>query len=1120
MKKRIIASTMASVMALSAGTSLMASAAVTDFKDQSVNKATLRKLIQDPEIVDLIENDGLAQYGSISGANFMKAYDYANAVLEDVEAGDDQATVAYQMVIATKANLVQHTADELKILVESLRGIRDTNNELNERGDSRYTEKTWDKFVTAFDNADDYKDYDDILVTTDAYEELDEAKALEEMPTRTKIQIDSAARAYEQALQMEYKYQPWVRGTVSAAKTDYDGLSFAWGMLYAHVKSGQSAVMNVYEEFDVIKGLNITSDPDIVAAVDAMELAAKVLNGFSANYETGSSQAAVNRLLAQYHGQLVFTYNAAEADLVVKSLASEAGGDDAFEVKVNDKYITIDTTSELDSLGTNRLAYWNTKFSASTEYKPLGGSGKTDKEVVKLIKAELTVRTSKDGGLYYILDNGKKLANNNNKLVGVDVNGDGTYIQYFFASDAAAKAALTAAFGSDSGYSVKPLGATKDFTVSNYIGVDSDDVTELILSSANITSDDIDTAFTGVSTWAAAAASAIASLNAKITAAKTAATGLTSGSADYANDTLPQSEKDAIYAAVTGAEAALTAISTTLASIKTASVKSATSTVATFASYREWLNDVNDEYTNLKSKVDAIMETVPDTLSSKATFQDVSDMMNFGGGTNASTADAYSTVKQFTNTGVGYYADVKKKLENAYSAAVFEATKGKSNTVWIRDPADNSVGKSYTYTKDDGSTATKNAVVANKANNVLDTTGEQPFKDDGGTPKKQNKGILFFVNSANSSSFTLAGYTSSRTANTDHKSSETTPSLSKAMNMLDLYNDKNWVSAQGLDNAWYITDFSKAGSTAPTGRAWTLLYTYMKYALEDEFMASADKTYTLKDIKNLLDKSYTLSTDTVQTSLFTSSHMNLIDLRNDASNWAKMADGNASGVAYKENDTIYTVTSGTFDSTGMYNALNDAYSRLNKELAAFKYSYEDIITEMAAIAKAIDGKTFDAATTAKLTEKLQKTAEAFVKVEAVYKDGSDDTLEDSELFNANGTVNMHNRLFTNKSKFDGIYIDDVKTAIAASEKNGGNKTHYDMQIAYEDLVNAYETALKGPEQKITTDVNGDGDFTVADISALLKLFVDNTYDVNKHDFTGDGKVTVDDIVYLVKELIK
>lgn len=1083
MKKRILASTMASVMALSAaGTTLVSSAAVADFKNEFVTKSELQKFLNEKEIKDLVDG-GIDNYGSVSGENFQKAIDFANAVVEDVDATDNDATVAFQMVKAAKAALVHYNKTQLASLVEELRGKYNSNNELNE-DDAIYKEEDWDNFVAAFTTADDAKESDDLLETTDAYEELYKYRNPKELATVTKNQIEKARKDYIKALEMEYDYQPWQRGTVTASGTDYNGLQFAWGALYAHIASGETDVMAAYEDFTEIKGRTITSNPTIVAAVDAMNQAVKVLTGFSSKLDSASSKKNVTDLLAKYHGQLVYTYKADLAIELANSFITAAEA--AVDAKGNAgiaKFTVESKSTTVTGTVTAADEFWNASFSASKEYKPLGSNGKNatanavadstadsgftlasnlnGKEYTfkgkKLIGAEIVITST--APVYYIVDKSTagKLENNKNRIV--PISGDiGVDAVWFTEDKALADRAAT------STKEVKTLNANQNFTISDLIEVSPDDILDTLASSVSV--DEAATVFDAskdaISTLATG--DMTTDLNALSTAVDTANALSWTVTTDAGVDgNVTQEVKDAATTAIGDLKSAVDAL------------KSKVTALGTTVNH-EKINEVADDYAALADLVAAVASAANGT--------------NVPAASKTAMTTAISTPKGTCDTtygsGAGKFGALVAAYDRVYSAKL--------------------------------SAQLIDVTMAHR-NEVYDKTAEVKFKT-GGTPAKTNKGIIFVPSGSGESSFDLStAYVSDRTAN-----NTTTVSLGVALTLYKEFvaSTTNQTGSDQLDNISFLSSM-EVGKNYP--KAWRLLYNYMKYALADEFDASASKTYKKSDIEKLKAQAEDLLDTCVVTELFNDSTNALAINVNVASEWLKLAraDGNRN---YKDNDTKYNFDyakkggamngAEDLDSTAMYNALNDTYSQLNKELSAFKYSYDDIVKKMASIAKELDGTKFDASTKAKLTEDLQKTAEAFVKVEAVKLSAGSD-LDDSELFNDDGTMNKNNRLFTNESEFNGLYCNDTHTAEKiAKSKSGDNQTHYDMQVAYEKLVKDYTEATEAPVSQVTTDVDGNGKFEIADVSALLKLYVDNKTEVAKHDFNGDKAVNLQDVITLLK----
>lgn len=1079
MKKRIIASTMASVMALGAVSSMVASADVADFKDQSATKSDLEKLMKDKEITDLIDG-GIDNYGSKSGEKFQKAVDFANAVLEDDDATNDDYSVAYQMVKAAKGALQQYTKDDLKLLLSQCKGAFNTNNQLND-DDAKYTESTWDAFSSAYDSADSSQDSDDILETTDAYEELDDAfKKLNTLPTKTKAQIEAARKAYQDALKKEYDFQPWQRGTVSGTKTDYDGKTFAWGALYANIASGEDAVMKAYNDFTEIKGRTVTSNPTIVDAVDAMNEAASVLKAFDSKLDSASSKGSVTTLLANYQGQLAYTYDMQESlDLINSFISAAEGATDkkghagvAEAVNKDGKYDEI--TGTLSAADADD--FWCQDWSKADDFKPLGdnktnGGGK----VSKLLDAYMEVRSSAE--IYYIVDLNKKNPNNKNPIKNVGG-------EYFFSSKPVA----------GDKEQVKTLAANVKLNVSDLIEVTPEDVINGIATAESVTvtpTTAMNAALTAINTlWTGSLGLAATAFTAKIDDALTAVTGATTSTTGSATELTP-TELTALTSAYTDFKAAYGSISSVGTALTAGDVTSTIDTlIADYAA-------TNSKLTAAISALDAL------TVSTRT-----------GGAYNVTSV--ISAAKGDINTALATFkteydklAPLKDTYDDAYFAAladeVSDLSKSGINKVYDKVNEGAANGTAWKYDSSEG---------------------------------KQTKGILFFADSGDTTSAfnTTSPYVSSRE---DGKTSEiTVASLGLAM---VLYRDAIATSpymlgVEDLDNISYLSEMD-AGKSYP--KAWRLIYNYMKYALEDEFNYTANATYKRTDIIKLQKDAQDLIDKCIDTELFSDSVTALALNDNAATEWLKLS--NADKSKYKDNDSKYDVvtvgkgktsisqgSSGDKDSTAMYNALKETYDQLNKEFKAFQYGYSDIVAKMASIAKELDSNKFDTATTKKLADELNDTALKFVAVESV-KQSDEAEFTDSELFNDDGTMNKNNRLFTNGGEFKGVYRDGSQVNIAESKGSGKpNHSHYLMQTAYETLVKDYDAAVKALEEgdKLVQDVDGSGKLDVNDAVALMGIILNasdtstaTNKDIAKYDYDANGVVDVNDIVALVNAIL-
>lgn len=376
MKKRILASSMASVMALSSVSVVAFADEKTKDYGEAVSKADLQAFV-DAE-ADFIANE-LPTYGSKQADRYQSAYDHALKVLEDEDSDAVDYNAAYQMVKSIKSKLQIYSAAQLEALIKENKAKYDKNNEFNaELQDNIYTESTFADFTSAYDDADRYVDSDDSLLITDAYIALEDAvKKLSELDTVTKSDFRKALKAYEE---LEYKtknYESWRRGTLTVESTTGTSkntgdivskkatVTFGdlYNMVYGesedvsvrywdktewktlnptevseddkndHAEQGRwiggydipvgadlkEFINDQYEALDNIKTATITSNPEMVAAYKAAVDAVSVFNGWTADsYKTGSKGSCAT-LLTKYRPQLVETYASAD----IKTLITE-----------------------------------------------------------------------------------------------------------------------------------------------------------------------------------------------------------------------------------------------------------------------------------------------------------------------------------------------------------------------------------------------------------------------------------------------------------------------------------------------------------------------------------------------------------------------------------------------------------------------------------------------------------------------------------------------------------------------------------------------------------------------------------------------------------------------------
>lgn len=378
LKKRILASSMASVMALSS-VSVVAFAEEKKDYGEAVTKEELKAYIEEQEA--FIENE-LPEYGTKQGEKFEKIVDHAQIVLEDEDSSEADITAAYQMVKSVKAQLTIYTASQLKALIKDNAAKYDKGNEVNEElQDLKYTEESYTKFVDAYDDASNYVDSEDGRLITDAYIALEDAvKDLSELNSVAKSEFRTALKAYEQ---LEYKmknYESWRRGTATVApKTGTsknlsklknvaltygqlidivygtsDATYFYWGgSSWSSIKAtdvnpddeaehkGEGRwigsfdidragtnptelfdfINAQYDRFDKIKSATVTSDVKIVAAYEAALDAVDVFNGWKVDSEKGgTTKSTGSSLEKKYRPQLVENFAASDVTKVMTKI--------------------------------------------------------------------------------------------------------------------------------------------------------------------------------------------------------------------------------------------------------------------------------------------------------------------------------------------------------------------------------------------------------------------------------------------------------------------------------------------------------------------------------------------------------------------------------------------------------------------------------------------------------------------------------------------------------------------------------------------------------------------------------------------------------------------------------
>lgn len=409
LKKRILASSMASVMALTSMASVAVNAFAVDI-DETTEQHTAKDL--EAYIKDVEKEVKIADYGSISQEKYALALDYAKAHTSS-STSDKDATVAYQMLKATVDGLEMHTKDDLQKLINEVKSKAESSNVNNDDlNDAIYKSEPFDKLVDAYNNAR-YALNRSSKEINDAWEELDDAKNPEENKSVTKADFNSKYRAYEAQLKRLGDFETWRRGEVKDSGTAYDGLKTTWGALYNHIYSSYAEINDQYKRLNEVKGLVKTYDEDIVKACDYIEKSTNVLKGFKSDDVTAASSRDLDALVEKYKGRILYSSDAGAAavkdvvDTIVSSGIQRAdknvtGGFTAAVFKNYDDKALDANSGDITNTAANRIWDYSqskeisdsTKVNGDNKYTVSGGA-------YKISRAEAKVKCDTDWGLIY-----------------------------------------------------------------------------------------------------------------------------------------------------------------------------------------------------------------------------------------------------------------------------------------------------------------------------------------------------------------------------------------------------------------------------------------------------------------------------------------------------------------------------------------------------------------------------------------------------------------------------------------------------------------------------------------------------------------------------------------------
>ena len=364
LKKRILASSMASVMALSS-VSVVAFADETATANDFGEAVTIAELKECVKSFDKFIEDELDEYGTIQSEQFLDAYDHAKKVCDTKDATQEDATAAYQMLKAVRENMELHTKEELQALLDDYKAdydtenIRDKNVKIYGEEDNIWDAGKFNKFAIAYADSERCVEYDNGRDITNLYVELKNAHdELEKkvLKTVTKSQFRAAMKEYEALISSLTKYEDWRRGkftvnaTTGGMKSAADKaldlteanitITFADlkdvvtdasngqyhkdgnGVIITH-KDGAQWIKNVggveayitdaSEKFEAVEKSNVTSNPRVYAAYQSAIEAVKVFNGWKADRVSFGRKENLTSLMKAYNDKLVKAYPLASA---------------------------------------------------------------------------------------------------------------------------------------------------------------------------------------------------------------------------------------------------------------------------------------------------------------------------------------------------------------------------------------------------------------------------------------------------------------------------------------------------------------------------------------------------------------------------------------------------------------------------------------------------------------------------------------------------------------------------------------------------------------------------------------------------------------------------------------
>lgn len=390
-----------------------------------------------------------------------------------------------------------------------------------------------------------------------------------------------------------------------------------------------------------------------------------------------------------------------------------------------------------------------------------------------------------------------------------------------------------------------------------------------------------------------------------------------------------------------------------------------------------------------------------------------------------------------------------------------------------------------------------------------------------------------------------------------------------AMRLAETYLTNEKAAIEASDIYWIDTTDSVAEGTAKgSSTEWTMVYRYLKYALHDKYDASFD-LYTKADVEKLIEDSYELAEKTGDAALFSVSHNRLVEARQAALDWVKLANkdkrykDNISAPLFVEDQTwvdddgkaIEFANNST--ATDVYKVLKGYYNALNSDYKAFMYSFDEVYFKISDVKAAIDEGDLEGTDTLlaaleDLSYKLSIIKSFEEEFEGLENDGftSDRYFQGFNRVYTKGHDKSHDLPYKTTTNAETLSIYNTKTGKLTAVEKGKKREDITLKKdekfatkvivvkknihkpddcpvsgSYDDVYEAFKTLnaevekQTNPEVKLG-DVNKDGVVNALDAAEILKAAVNNTViDVKVGDYNADGTVNALDASAILKFVV-